>query len=330
MKRFFILASAAIVALASCAKTEVRYDNVEPQEIAFKQIANPHTKANESLEKWKDASLGVYAYVTGGAAYITNAKFTESLTDKIWTGVDATTGNPKPYYWPVQGTLDLYVYAPHGTFTLNNEKKFTYTLTNSDYTETPDNSKYDYNCADLMYGREVYTSGKIGDALDVQLKHALSKVVINAKATTPSVVTIKKLTLKEVQKTETCTVTYAGGNVTANWTSTSSEKLNLVVRNGDLLLTGDLQPVGYDFLVIPATASSLEITYTLENGECDLTASLDLQETWLPGKKYIYDLTFDVQEIKLTPEVVDWEEGTVSTPANGGLSTTTKPEVVNP
>lgn len=330
MKRFFILASAAIVALASCAKTEVRYDNAEPQEIAFKQISNPHTKANESLEEWKDASLGVYAYVTDGAAYITNAKFTESQTDKIWTGVDATNGNSKPYYWPVQGTLDLYVYAPYGTFTLNNDKKFTYTLTNSDYAATPDNSKHDYNCADLMYGGEVYTSGKIDNALNVQLKHALSKVVINAKATTQSVVTIKNLTLKEVQKTETCTVTYEDGNVTANWTSTSSAKLDLVVRNEDLLLTGSLQSVGYDFLVIPAAASSLAITYTLTNGENDLTASLDLQETWLPGKKYIYDLTFDVKEIKLTPVVVDWEDDAVNTPANGGLSTTTKPEVVNP
>ena len=203
MKRFFILASAAIVALASCAKTEVRYDNAEPQEIAFKQIANPHTKADESLENWKDASLGVYAYLTGGAAYITNAKFMESQTDKIWTGVDATTGDPKPYYWPVQGSLDLYVYAPHNTFTLSNEKKFTYTLTNSDYSTTPDGSKHDYNCADLMYGGSVYTSAKRDNALNVQLKHALSKVVIRAKATTKEVVTIKELTLKGVQKTET-------------------------------------------------------------------------------------------------------------------------------
>lgn len=45
MKRFFILASAAIVALASCAKTEVVYKDA-PEQIAFKQITGPMTKAD--------------------------------------------------------------------------------------------------------------------------------------------------------------------------------------------------------------------------------------------------------------------------------------------
>ena len=44
MKRFFILASAAIVALASCAKTEVVYKDA-PEEIAFKQITGVMTKS---------------------------------------------------------------------------------------------------------------------------------------------------------------------------------------------------------------------------------------------------------------------------------------------
>ena len=62
MKRLFILA-AATVALASCAKTQVVY-NEEPQEIAFRQVENVMTKggAGTSLGNWSNASMGVFAY----------------------------------------------------------------------------------------------------------------------------------------------------------------------------------------------------------------------------------------------------------------------------
>ena len=60
MKRLFILA-AATVALASCAKTQVVY-NEEPQEIAFRQVENVMTKGGgryipRKLERWLYGSL---------------------------------------------------------------------------------------------------------------------------------------------------------------------------------------------------------------------------------------------------------------------------------
>ena len=45
MKKIFILATAAIVAFASCMKTEV-VSNSEPQEIAFRQFTGSMTKAD--------------------------------------------------------------------------------------------------------------------------------------------------------------------------------------------------------------------------------------------------------------------------------------------
>ena len=44
MKRFFVCAAAAIVALASCSKTQVVYNDA-PEEIGFKAVSGVMTKA---------------------------------------------------------------------------------------------------------------------------------------------------------------------------------------------------------------------------------------------------------------------------------------------
>lgn len=61
MKRLFILA-AATVALASCAKTQVVY-NEEPQEINFRAISNVMTRADGDA---MPLDMGVIAYLGGG------------------------------------------------------------------------------------------------------------------------------------------------------------------------------------------------------------------------------------------------------------------------
>ena len=57
MKRLFILASAAIVALASYTKTQVVYTEA-PEEISFKQVTNVMTKAGAL----QTGVLGVFAH----------------------------------------------------------------------------------------------------------------------------------------------------------------------------------------------------------------------------------------------------------------------------
>ena len=107
MKRFFILASAAIVALASCAKTEVVYKD-GPQEIAFKQVTGAMTKG--SLGDNANVVLGVYADykatpTSAVGVYFTNQQFKGDAEGQEWVG------DPTQYY-PLSGTLDFVGYAP--------------------------------------------------------------------------------------------------------------------------------------------------------------------------------------------------------------------------
>ena len=102
MKRFFICAAAAIVALASCSKTEV-VNTSAPEEIGFKAVTGAVTKVAGQQSGTLTGDMGVYAFINGTAdtEYFTNIKF---------TGTDTWTGGQ---YWPLQSSLNFVIYAPH-------------------------------------------------------------------------------------------------------------------------------------------------------------------------------------------------------------------------
>ena len=347
MKRLFILA-AATVALASCAKTQVVY-NEEPQEIAFKTVENVMTKTNTSLGYWADGSMGVFAYKTGETnSYFTNAKFAKSNTE--WVSADKDNeDNVMHYYWPFQGSLDFYVYAPHdGTFTCDRTthkiKKSAFTNSaygvGNSYSGTADGSEsfYDYNCPDLMYGSTIIISEKTDNAVDVSLKHALALVQVKASATIGSVVKIQSMELKGTPGSANLTVTYKDDDSnnetplkgTADW-SNHSGTLDLTIVSTEKSVTNSSEQLGNEVLVIPGNAqTSFSIEYKLANSETVFTATLPLNTAgspiWEPGKKYVYNITFGVEEIKFAPEVVDWGTGGVTAGSNGGVSVATYPQ----
>ena len=270
MKRLFILA-AATVALASCAKTQVVY-NEEPQEIAFRQVENVMTKggAGTSLGNWKDGSMGVFAY-KDNTVYFENAKFAKPADKDYWAGSDG-----KSYYWPFQGSLAFYVYAPHDeSFTCDrvNNKIKRNAFTNSDYVlENPYSGtvKYNYNCPDLMYGSTIITSEKTDNAVDVSLKHALALVKVNAEATTGSVVKIQSMKLTSTPRSANLAVAYTDATPytgTAGWDNYSGT-LDLTIVGTESSVTNSSIQLGNEVLVIPGEAqTSFSIEYKLANSD---------------------------------------------------------------
>lgn len=280
--------------------------------------------------------MGVFAYKEGEAnSYFTNAKFAESNTE--WVGVDSE-GNVKHYYWPFQGSLDFYFYAPHqesGASVTTAEKKLTIsTFTNENYSSASydgEGSGLNYNCADLMYGSTIITDDKTDQAVDVSLKHALALVQVKAKATTTGVVSIKSMTLNDTPISATLNVTYSGDPITGTptWSEWGNETLDLSIFNAaspeSITSTSEFTQLGNEVLVIPGKAqTSFTITYTLGGSDAVFTATLLLSNattpSWKPGKKYVYKITFGLEEIKFAPEVVEWGTGEVAEESNGGVS----------
>lgn len=304
MKRFFILASAAIVALASCAKTEVRYDNAEPQEIAFKKITGAMTKTTTALEVL-NSTMGVYAFyhqeVAGPAAeYFANKKFIEDGSTSIWKGEN-------PYYWPLQGYLDFLVYSPY------TESGASYT-SNALTLTIPDNST---DQIDWVAGTAIVKNCQyvVDDATDVTLQHLLSKITIQVKSNVEDLFTVKSVVLSNIEKSGEIVVNYATPVTVTPTNDTTGDEYPHTFTGPTGTLTTTLQSCG-DHLVFPSTADHvLTVTYTMAGmySGNDLTATLNLENVvWATGTHYTYNLTLTANEIKLDPIVNAWTVGTVT------------------
>ena len=305
MKRLFILASAAIVALASCSKTQVVYNDA-PEEIGFKAVTGVMTKANLDGE----ITLGVFAEhnsvdpVTTNS-YFDNKPFADTDHDNVWSGSQ---------YWPIQGTLDFTFYAPHissGTIPTydNDTKTLTITVPNNQSTQT-----------DYLYGTtRPMGKTKDGGNVSVTLKHALAMVKVTIKANKENVYTVKSIKLNNTIQDGTIKVQYAdnGTSCTLTTSTTGSSSVYNVkefVTAPVALATTDTTPLDAFYYVFPNTVpTSFTITYNIAGGSGDLTGTVTLGTgLWESGKQYVYNLTLTANEILVSPEVVDnWDTGTV-------------------
>ena len=276
MKSFFILASAAIVALASCAKTEVRYDE-QPQEIAFKNITDVMTKG--TLITMNDVTLGVSAWYkangsTEPVSYFTNAEFDGA-------GASDWKATP-PQYYPLSGTLDFAGYAPHletGAPSMAYDK-MVWTVA--------DNST---NQFDILYSNLLKNNSKSANAVSMPLHHALSKITVKVTETTD--VTISKIELMDTYQSGTLTVTY-GDAAAAAWTGQ------------DTKTTFDV--TGKSVYVVPGPQTKLRLTYKFTNSTpvMEHVHELAADTTWDPGNHYVYSVKITPTEIKITPVVDAW------------------------
>ena len=294
MKRFFILASAAIVALASCAKTEVVYKDA-PEEIAFKQITNVMTKA---VDEWDTASdvMGLYAYEAGTTTgHLENAQFKKDGSSFVgWDGDEH-----KPYYWPLGKNLDFVVYAPFSSTAAGYDpstKVLTYTVDNTGADQI-----------DVLYGAEMLDdTPKSPEACPVTMKHALAWIQVNIKADQADVLKVNTFNLTGIVKTAKMNVNYTdAAQPVLSWTN-KGEASNLSLLSG---------PIGtsyttVNYLILPAaTQTSFDMSYDLgSNTGKTWSENLDDASAWEAGCMYVYNIEVGASEIKIAPTVKPWDE----------------------
>ena len=286
MKRFFILASAAIVALASCAKTEVVYKDA-PQEIAFKQITNVMTKA-EALTT--DTDMGVFAYTADKKYYFGPVRFAHK--SGVWKGDEAQ-------YYPLQTALDFALYSPcngHNNWSYVNT---TQTLTSCDFADVKN--------VDVLYGEKIYADCTTSpDAVDVLFKHAVAKVTVKVASNVPDEITVNSVTLTSLCTAGKVTVDYEN-DVWNKTTWARSTPSNYTWYKGSFVLSTTADVFGAPIFFVPGDSdiavdqTSFEVSYTM-NG-VDMTAQVELPDYWEMGKHYIYTLNANLNEITFAPEV---------------------------
>ncbi len=298
MKRLFILASAAIVALASCSKTQVVYNDA-PEEIGFKTYAGAMTKAD--LDE-THTSMGVFAYLQGSSLFFDDTKFTTS-SDNEWTG---------GRYWPIDNTqiIDFAVYAPSKEDVTGSNAAFNYTAKTLALT-IPDNTPTGTPATqvDWLYGNTIATGTKqsnLSTGVGIELSHALSKISVVLKTAETTAFKFVSLTLDNTKQAGTITVDY---DATPTMTVTPSDESGSYSHSFTGLTADDDIPASTEMgevLVFPSSATDFTFKYKMTGSDATLTAPIALDETWEPSKHYIYTITVKGNEIVIVPTVDEW------------------------
>lgn len=297
MKRLFILATAAIVALASCSKTQVVYTEA-PAEIGFKAVTGAMTKADLG----EAVHLGVFAEYDDGvtpASYFDNADFAKN--GGVWKGSK---------YWPKEGTLDFTFYAPRmdsGAEYDDATKTLTLTI--------PDNgtAQTDYLVGNTRPMGKEYADGEVAVVLD----HVLASIKFTVQADKASVYEITSMVLNDTKQAGDVIFEYAddGSSYSASVDNATGEQ-DFDVISTDTPVAESPASAGNanGYLVFPSTGTSVKVDYTIEGAP--QTVTLDLSaDTWLSGKQYTYAISFSSNEILVRPTVVDtWSVGSANAP----------------
>ena len=299
-KGLFVMAAACLFAVTSCSVDEVVGGNVlSNNEIGL--LTRVDTRAVET----KITNLGefkVNAFQTGEANYMNNVEYTTSDNGSSWT-----TAAGK-FFWPVEGDLHLYGYAPaapgkNGTFQIDKDAQ---TLTDFVPFETAAAQQ------DFVYAKSTgnnATNGTTGVELNFQ--HALTEISVAAKnSNTAYTVKVTGVKLGNVKTKGTFTFPSIA-NSAASWTlsdatadvgsyettwSTATELTSSV---------STLDESNVAFMLLPQQLEksdkasekaylALKVNITMQGGKVirDGWAYIGLNTNWEMGKHYTYTLDF--------------------------------------
>lgn len=231
MKKYFIIAAAALVAMCACTKNEV--NTLPDQEINF-QVANylNQTKANVAFT---GDSFGVYAWYTSDAGTTAETDQPFMVNETVVPALPGWKVEGKTYFWPKTGDIDFFAYAPKASTPWATRNMTSGKLEGS-FTSADGTEDYMYSSMAMNYTENdpLYkvTPGDaegtlVSDGVPVLFHHALSKVTVNFKA--------NPLELTETVDNETKTV--------AKWVVTVNEAHFVdVVKGGTLALSLNTTP----------------------------------------------------------------------------------------
>lgn len=332
-KYFFILAATA--ALAACAKNEVTpVLSNENTEIAY-NVA-PKTKALDTTHQENFSTDNVFAswafylpkdqtWAANSATsqpYIVNSK----ISHKNGTWKDQT----KSYYWPKDGGSltflayslnkgDLNLAGEHSEFTCDKAAGV------QGHIELMDNKNTDFLVAEIAADKTANENAYVFNGVPTLFKHKLSRVACTVKKAANYA--DKKFELKEINFLNVATYgTYA--QLPTDGFNAGTVKHDQIYTNAVQEITTTAAAVGTEDVVIymPQTfadaTAKIQVKYTVtttvggstpvvENCVKEISIKDKFSE-WAMGKKYIFNLTFALDEITWDPAVEKWEDATAA------------------
>ena len=312
MKRILICAAAAIVALASCSKTQVVYNDA-PEEIGFKAVTGVMTKAPVTDTSFPEGQImTVYAWNNDGhAAYFGPVDFEKDGAS--WSGGD------NPQYYPSIGALDFVAYTKHSVVTMT-----TTPLEHDTYAYTLANNTEEQH--DFMVSDYVVNNSKSVSPVTLPFHHALALIEINFKCT-GTTVQINSVNLTNTKQQGTVSVSYTVTDkdtdnntpVIGTWDVSEAPNKNCSKTDDLDLIAGEEYENYARFLVVPESGANktLTVNYTLNGNRFshDIDVDANSAHEWAVGTKHIFNITIGLEEITFNPNVAIWTDDTETIPS---------------
>ena len=210
MKKYFIIAAAAIVAMAACTKNDID-NNVAPEKKIGFEVANYTLQTKGDPKTLTNSEDGIYQFHTFAYQFPTIGSPREFMNVDIFAWQEATqenklTSGTKPvmvwapeqdYYWPKTGWINFYSYAgthtPAETVNSSDDwKTVTFTYTDAVITATSNILVADAalhqgraNSADNAYDVDDNGSGAdVTAGVPTLFHHQLAKIYFDVEART--------------------------------------------------------------------------------------------------------------------------------------------------
>ena len=326
MKKIFF-SLLAIAAIASCAKTEAVFTEGD-SEIKLAPVTKLQTKANylgavDGTTYPTQENFDVYAYwknVPAGQEFTDGSLFLQSLTEggAEFTNKGNYWGGIEKYYWPKNGSLRFAAYSPAHLTVDHQQDGDLYTVAYEQPSKTAET--WDFLVAPTSPSYSMMTAA---ENVAIEFQHALSWITLNVKAKDADAAQafdIKKVTINGVKTKANFAAQMGDGIQYEEWMGQNTPA-EYVVFEGSQMVTDTatvIENTVAGTVVIPQETTTVTVDFDQYgvNGTADtpgMTVTLDLvldtdATPWEPGKHYIYNLIFGLDEILINPSVADWDD----------------------
>ena len=337
MKKLLILAAAAALLLASCAKVETNKSLADENiPIAFgayagrnitKATTDSYTPKGTTTFTATNQKIGVYAFM--GTS--TTANFMKDVEVTLaGNGATASQAYDPVKYWPkdetvAENALNFFAYYPYDATGMTRTKLGTSKYGSFAFTvQDAVANQVDLMVADAVVDQYYSTNAQNKGVVPFTFHHALTRVLFQMKAADTyngTDITVTSLSVSKIKKAGTYTVG-------TGWGSQATYQTNTIpVPTAALTTTAaPADEAANVFLLLPQTIDAdaeLSITYKIKDTATSvettntktvklntITDGTNAIAAWAANQNVVYTITIGLNPIKFTATISDWDAPT--------------------
>lgn len=241
-------------------------------------------------------------------------------------GVDGKWHHTPAIYWPFESSLDFLAYSSGTPFDAKDVAWNDANASQSVVLNVLDDRTQD----DIVFASVAGRASSLGaDAVPMEFKHSQAWLEFQIKVADASMIdklAITDIIIEDAYNAGELTIESGAGSPTASWSFRKETSRDIRFDDnysfyGSMgtapnyeVVNGVTDEISYlDMLLPEQSKTSFIIKYVLAGQPNELQYRYDLSsDNWLQGEKYVYEVTFTVNEITVAPTVKEYADGVVT------------------